>query len=188
MIKGSAINQDGKTNGISAPSGNAQASLEKEVYDRFGINPGDITYIEAHGTGTKLGDPIEVNALIEAFSSYTSKKRYCALGSVKTVIGHALSAAGVASLIKCCFALNSKTRAFLNFVENEHINFKDSPFYVNTELKEWVGENNKRNGGNYSASAHQCHIVVSETPVARTSDSAALPLLRYLFPQNKGLP
>jgi acyl transferase domain-containing protein/acyl carrier protein/short-subunit dehydrogenase involved in D-alanine esterification of teichoic acids len=177
VIKGSAINQDGKTNGISAPSGNAQASLEKEVYDRFGINPGDITYIEAHGTGTKLGDPIEVNALIEAFSSYTSKKRYCALGSVKTVIGHALSAAGVASLIKVLLCLKFKKLVpSLNFkMENEHINFKDSPFYVNTELKEWVGENNKPRMAAISSfgfSGTNCHIVVSETPVARTSDSA----------------
>jgi polyketide synthase PksM len=93
VIRGWGINQDGKTNGITAPSVNSQILLEKEVYERFGINPVTISLIEAHGTGTKLGDPIEVEALTESFRFYTDKRNYCVLGSVKSNIGHLLTAA-----------------------------------------------------------------------------------------------
>src|SRR5262249_55855792 len=100
VIKGSGINQDGKTNGITAPSARSQMELELGIYEKYKIDPSTITYIEAHGTGTKLGDPIEVDALTDAFSKYTAKKQYCALGSVKTNIGHTGFAAGVAGVIK----------------------------------------------------------------------------------------
>ena len=83
VIRGWGINQDGKTNGITAPSVQSQAALEGEVYEGFGIDPGTIGSVEAHGTGTKLGDPIEVEALREAFGGRRSKVGYCALGSVK---------------------------------------------------------------------------------------------------------
>jgi acyl transferase domain-containing protein len=98
VIRGSGINQDGKTNGITAPSFTSQTRLEKEVYERAGVKPEGISYVEAHGTGTKLGDPIEVKALKESFGK-TKKTGYCALGSVKTNIGHALAAAGVAGMM-----------------------------------------------------------------------------------------
>ena len=80
VIKGSGINQDGKTNGITAPNGTAQKELEIDIYHHYHINPETISYVEAHGTGTKLGDPIEVNALINTFKTFTDKKQYCALG------------------------------------------------------------------------------------------------------------
>src|SRR6185369_14228126 len=94
IIKGSGINQDGKTNGITAPSSLSQTELEEEVFKKAQVNPGTITLVEAHGTGTKLGDPIEVKALTEAFSKHTAVKQQCAIGSVKTNIGHTLMAAG----------------------------------------------------------------------------------------------
>jgi acyl transferase domain-containing protein len=88
VIKGWGVNQDGSTNGITAPSDVSQSALQRSVYDRYGIDPGRISYVEAHGTGTKLGDPIEVTALKESFRHYTQKTGYCGLGSVKTNIGH----------------------------------------------------------------------------------------------------
>ncbi len=139
VIRGGGFNQDGRTNGITAPSAKSQIKLEKEVYDRYGINPESVSYVEAHGTGTKLGDPIEVSALTEVYKKYTDKKQYCAIGSVKTNIGHTLAAAGAASVIKVALALNyKKIPPSVNFtMENEHINFRDSPFFVNTKLRDW---------------------------------------------------
>ena len=105
IIRGWKVNQDGKTNGITAPNQDSQIRLEKELYKHFEIDPATITMVEAHGTGTKLGDPIEVEALISAFRSKTDKTHYCALGSVKSNIGHALAAAGMGSVIKVLLAI-----------------------------------------------------------------------------------
>jgi acyl transferase domain-containing protein/acyl carrier protein len=142
VIKGSAINQDGKTNGITAPSAPSQTALECEVYEKFGINPDSISYVEAHGTGTELGDPIEMAALNETFHQYTKRKQYCAIGSVKSNIGHTLTAAGIAGLIKVLLCLkHRKLVPSLHFEQgNRHINFQEGPFYVNTELKEWLAQ------------------------------------------------
>ncbi|WP_245739945.1 beta-ketoacyl synthase N-terminal-like domain-containing protein, partial [Thermoflavimicrobium dichotomicum] len=108
VIRGSGINQDGTTNGITAPSAISQERLERHVYDTFGIHPEQIQMVEAHGTGTKLGDPIEYGALTRAFRHYTDKKGYCAIGSIKTNIGHAAAAAGVAGLIKILLAMKHR--------------------------------------------------------------------------------
>src|SRR6185295_14790329 len=99
VVRGWGVNQDGRTNGITAPSLHSQILLQKEVYDRSGISPDTITLMEAHGTGTKLGDPIEVEALTESFRCYTARNGYCALGAVKSNIGHLLAAAGIAGMI-----------------------------------------------------------------------------------------
>ncbi|MGV7003195.1 type I polyketide synthase, partial [Priestia megaterium] len=109
VITGSGINQDGKTNGITAPSAPSQTALEQEVYDRYEINPETISYVETHGTGTKLGDPIEIDALTDGFRKYTTQIQYCAVGSVKTNIGHTLAAAGVAGLIKVLLCMKYQT-------------------------------------------------------------------------------
>ncbi|MCG8615749.1 MAG: polyketide synthase dehydratase domain-containing protein, partial [Desulfobacterales bacterium] len=167
VIRGGGFNQDGRTNGITAPSAKSQMKLEKEVYDRFAIDPGSISYVEAHGTGTKLGDPIEVSALSEVYRSYTDKRRYCAIGSVKTNIGHAMAAAGVASVIKVALALTRKQiPPSINFErENEHINFKDSPFFVNTELRDWTAEDGSPRRAAVSSfgfSGTNVHMVLDE--------------------------
>jgi len=139
VIKGSGINQDGKTNGITAPNGLSQTALFCDVYERYHISPETISYVEAHGTGTELGDPIEVHALSDAFRKYCDRRQYCAIGSVKTNIGHTLGAAGIASLIKVMLCLkHRKLVPSLHFrEENRHISFKKTPFYVNTEFKDW---------------------------------------------------
>ncbi|NVO12315.1 MAG: polyketide synthase dehydratase domain-containing protein, partial [Bacteroidales bacterium] len=167
VIQGWGINQDGKTNGITAPNAESQTRLEQEVYDRYQINPSDIQLIEAHGTGTKLGDPIEVSALKQSFQKYTQKKDYCALGSVKSNIGHCLWAAGIAGVIKLLLALKYKQLPpTINFEKlNEHISLKDSPFYVNNKLKEWNVLDNGRRQAAISAfgfSGTNAHLVIAE--------------------------
>jgi acyl transferase domain-containing protein/acyl carrier protein len=169
VIIGTGINQDGKTNGITAPSGPSQTELEIEVYNRYIINPETIGYVEAHGTGTNLGDPIEIDALTEAFRKYTSKKQYCAIGSVKSNIGHLLAAAGVTGLIKVLLCLeNEKIVPSLNFEqENEHINFQDSPFYVNIQLQEWQtrqGIPRTAAVSSFGFSGTNAHVVLREAP------------------------
>ncbi|WP_211196232.1 beta-ketoacyl synthase N-terminal-like domain-containing protein, partial [Flavobacterium sp. H122] len=100
VIKGSGINQDGRTNGITAPSVRSQSALQLSIYQKNQIDPSSISYIEAHGTGTRLGDPIEIEALTDTFDKYTTEKQFCAIGSVKTNIGHTGYVSGVAGLIK----------------------------------------------------------------------------------------
>ena len=154
VIKGSGINYDGKTNGITAPNGIAQTALLKTVYDQYRINPETIEYIVTHGTGTKLGDPIEINALYDAFKGYTSrdgarKQGYCALTSTKTNIGHTMGASGLVSLVGLVQALRHETiPASLHCEqENDYINWQESPFYVNKANKGLA-----RNGGKGSES------------------------------------
>lgn len=169
IIKKSGINQDGKTNGITAPSSKAQADLEIEVYKSAGINPEQITYVEAHGTGTPLGDPIEVKALTEAFRTFTAKQNYCALGSVKANIGHTTMAAGVVSVMKVLLQMKYKKLLPLKHFkeENEHIQFKGTPFYINTKLQNWdVAEGLPRMASisSFGFSGTNCHMVIQEGP------------------------
>ena len=167
VIKGWNVNQDGATNGITAPSKDAQVALEKGVYDRFDIHPQTISYVEAHGTGTKLGDPIEVRALRESFEAFTQRKGYCGLGSVKSNIGHALAAAGVSGVVKVLLGLrHQQLPPTLNFKElNEHIDLDESPFYVNTELKPWItdaGQLRRAAVSSFGFSGTNAHLVIEE--------------------------
>ena len=98
VIIGSGTNQDGATNGITAPSARSQTALVREIYDKYDIDPESISYVEMHATGTKLGDPIELEALATVFQQRTQRKQFCAIGSVKTNIGHTMAAAGVTSV------------------------------------------------------------------------------------------
>ncbi|MCB0195541.1 MAG: SDR family NAD(P)-dependent oxidoreductase, partial [Anaerolineae bacterium] len=166
VIRGSGLNQDGKTNGITAPSTLSQTELEKGVYERSRINPESISYVEAHGTGTKLGDPIEIEALTNAFRQSTDKQRFCAIGSVKSNIGHLATAAGVAGVIKVLLALKHKQiPPSLHFEQpNEHIDFETSPFYVTTELKDWEVESGPRRAAvsSFGFSGTNAHLVIEE--------------------------
>ncbi|MDJ1175525.1 beta-ketoacyl synthase N-terminal-like domain-containing protein, partial [Roseofilum capinflatum] len=175
IIKGSGINYDGKTNGITAPSGQSQLNLEKKVYEKFAIDPSTISYVEAHGTGTPLGDPIEVEALTEAFSSYTNSKQTCPIGSVKTNIGHTAWAAGVASVIKAVLCLkNRQLVPSIHFNQpNPHIDFSNSPFYVNTELKEWKHPEDQPRRVAVSSlgfSGTNAHAILEEAPRIQPPD------------------
>lgn len=170
VILGSGINQDGKTNGITAPSVNSQIALEREIYDRYQIHPESISYIEAHGTGTKLGDPIELEALSTVYKEKTTNKNYCAIGSVKSNIGHTSGAAGVASLHKVLLCMQNKTLVpSLNVEkENDIFNFEESPFYISREQKPWVlsSENQLRRAAisSFGFSGTNAHLVIEEYP------------------------
>ncbi|AJQ95098.1 SDR family NAD(P)-dependent oxidoreductase [Gynuella sunshinyii] len=179
VIKGSSINQDGKTNGITAPSGRSQTDLIRQTWDQYGIDPAAISYIESHGTGTRLGDPIEVKALTDAFRVSTDNVRYCALGAVKSNIGHCVHASGVSALLKVLLSLqHGKIAPNRNFVSpNQHIDFEHSPFYINTRLQDWnapEGELRLAALSSFGFSGTNVHMVVQEyvdiTPrvVART--------------------
>ncbi len=185
VIKGTGVNQDGKTNGITAPSGPAQTALATEVYTRHGIDPASIGYVEAHGTGTKLGDPIEVDALGDAFRKFTPRRQFCAIGSVKTNIGHTLEAAGMASLIKVLLCLrHGRIVPTLNFTRgNEHIDFASGPFFVATEAHEWrpttAGGRRRAAISAFGFSGTNAHVVVEEAPPeAAAASSAAGPEAR----------
>ncbi|MEX3628067.1 MAG: amino acid adenylation domain-containing protein [Burkholderia sp.] len=141
-IVASGINQDGASNGITAPSGEAQEQLLLETYRKFGIDPRRIGYIEAHGTGTRLGDPVEANALLRAFRAHTADRDYCAVGSAKAHIGHTAAASGVIGLIKLMLSLeHGRTPGLLHFRElNPLIDWQDSPFFIPTANRDWLAE------------------------------------------------
>jgi polyketide synthase PksN len=169
VIKGSAINQDGRTNGITAPSSLSQAEVELEVYDKFGLSPETFQYLEAHGTGTRLGDPIEIEALTKSFRRFTTANGFCAIGSVKTNIGHTMAAAGVCSVIKVLLALqHGRIPPSLNLRKiNPYIDLENSPFFVNTSLRDWpTNPDQPRRAAvsSFGFSGTNGHLVIEEAP------------------------
>ncbi|MCC8455998.1 polyketide synthase, partial [Streptomyces rochei] len=131
------------------PSVEGQAAVISEALAIAQIDPSTVTYVETHGTATRLGDPIEIAALTQAFGKSTEKNGFCAIGSVKTNIGHLDAAAGIASLIKTALSLERKLLPpTLNFeTPNPQIDFENSPFYVNTKLSEWKANDTPRRAG-----------------------------------------
>ncbi|WP_129645085.1 SDR family NAD(P)-dependent oxidoreductase [Peristeroidobacter agariperforans] len=167
VILGSAINQDGKTNGITAPSVSSQIELERDLYARYRIDPETISYVETHGTGTKLGDPIELEALATVFGEKTAKQNFCALGSVKTNIGHTSGAAGVAGVQKVLLSMRHRSLApSLNLTtENTLFDFKSSPFYVCREQQAWnapPGSLLRAGVSSFGFSGTNAHLVLEE--------------------------
>jgi len=177
VIRGSAVNNDGSLKvGYTAPSVTGQAEVIAEAHAVSGVNPETITYVETHGTGTALGDPVEVEALTRAFRNGTEAKRFCAIGAVKTNIGHLDAAAGVAGLIKTVLALKHREiPPSLNFeTENPRIDFANSPFYVNAELSEWKTKNgDPRRAGvsSFGIGGTNAHVVIEEAPEPVASES-----------------
>ncbi|BAY25367.1 beta-ketoacyl synthase [Calothrix sp. NIES-2100] len=168
IIKGSAINNDGAMKvGYTAPSVSGQAAVIGEAQAIAGVDAETISYIEAHGTATPLGDPIEIAALTQAFRQTTDKKGFCAVGSLKSNLGHLDTAAGVAGLIKTVLALQNKMLPpSLHFeTPNSKIDFANSPFYVNTTLKEWKTNNNipRRAGvSSFGMGGTNAHVILEE--------------------------
>lgn len=170
VIKGSAVNNDGSLKvGYTAPSVVGQAEAVSMALEHAGINPETIGYIEAHGTATELGDPVEVASLTQTFRKYTDRKGYCAIGSVKTNMGHLDRAAGVTGLIKAALAVKrGLIPPSLHFERpNPEIDFENSPFYVNTKLLEWPCQNGmpRRAGVNsLGMGGTNAHVIVEEPP------------------------
>lgn len=175
VIKGSAINQDGSSIGISAPNVAAQEEVITEAWMNANVDPETISYIEAHGTGTKLGDPIEIEGINRAFRKYTTRRQFCAVGAVKSNLGHLDNAAGIVGFVKACLALQHKQLPpSLHFNRpNASINFIDSAVYVNRRLRDWEVEGHSRRCGvsAFGLSGTNCHIVLEEAPeTPRTED------------------
>jgi acyl transferase domain-containing protein len=169
VIKGFAINNDGSQKvGYTAPSVEGQAEVIREALALARVDPASIGYIEAHGTATPLGDPIEVTALNQVFRASTDKTGFCALGSVKTNIGHLDAAAGVAGLIKTVMALKHRQiPPSLHFERpNPQIDFANTPFYVSTRLAEWPCTGTPRRAGvsSFGIGGTNAHIVLEEAP------------------------
>jgi len=166
-IEGSAVNNDGSQKvSYTAPSEAAQAQVIRTAQLMAEVAPETIAYIETHGSGTPIGDPIEVAALKQAFSS--NKIGYCAIGSVKTNIGHLDAAAGIAGLIKTVLALHHKVLPpSLHFeTPNPQIDFANSPFYVNARLAEWHANGTPRRAGvsSFGFGGTNAHVVLEEAP------------------------
>jgi acyl transferase domain-containing protein len=175
VIKGSAINNDGALKvSYTAPRIDTQSHVIKEAQTIAEVDPETITYVEAHGTGTSLGDPIEIAALTQAFHASSQKKNYCAIGSVKTNIGHLDTAAGVAGLIKTVLALkNKQIPPSLHFEQpNPQIDFDNSPFYVNTALSEWKANGTPRRAGvsSFGIGGTNAHVILEEAPPTQPSE------------------
>ncbi len=169
VIKATAINNDGSLKvGYTAPGIEGQAGAVSEAHLKAGMHPETITYIEAHGTGTPLGDPIEIEALKQVFNKGTAKKGFCAIGSVKTNIGHLDAAAGISGLIKTVLALkNKKIPPTLNFKRpNPKLDIDNSPFYINSSLKEWDNASGPLRAGvsSFGIGGTNAHAVLEEAP------------------------
>lgn len=174
VIKGSATNNDGSQKAsYSAPSVEGQTRVIIDALTYSGVSPDTITYIETHGTGTPLGDPIEILALTNAYRAYTERKGYCAIGSVKSNIGHLDAASGIVSLIKTTMGLDKKLiPPSLNYNEpNPKIDFDSSPFYVNKELTKWEKSEFPRRGAvsSFGFGGTNTHVVLEEAPLSYQS-------------------
>jgi acyl transferase domain-containing protein/acetyltransferase-like isoleucine patch superfamily enzyme/acyl carrier protein len=169
IVKGSAINNDGSMKvGYLAPSVDGQSQAITEALEIADVNPETISYVETHGTGTPVGDPMEVTALTQAYRAWTDKKGFCAIGSVKTNIGHLDTAAGVASFIKNVLSLKHKQLPpSLNFEKpNPALDLENTPFFVNAELTDWKTQGFPRRAGvsSIGVGGTNAHVILEEAP------------------------
>jgi iturin family lipopeptide synthetase A len=185
VVKGSASNQDGNSVGITAPNVLAQEEVIQQCWKQGGIDPETVSYWEAHGTGTKLGDPIEVDAITRAFRKFTTRKQFCALGSVKANIGHLDAAAGIAGIVKTALALQHKMLPpQIHFDKpNLRIHFEESPLYINDKLTPWenFSAGPRRAGvSSFGMSGTNCHVVLEEAPPVKPASPPDRPLVLCL--------
>ncbi|MCH9633284.1 MAG: D-alanine--D-alanyl carrier protein ligase [Chlamydiae bacterium] len=186
LIRGSSVNNDGKSSNVGSPNPLAQAELLKNTWEKSQINPEQISYIEAHGTGTYIGDPIEVQGISKAFSEFTQKKQFCAIGSVKTNIGHLTGgASGLASFIKTILSLHhEQIPPSLHFESpNQFIDFPNSPVYVASRLSPWPRSSSPRLAGvsAFGFNGTNCHVVLEEAPLVKTTQTNNHEFLPFLF-------
>ncbi|MBF0396574.1 MAG: SDR family NAD(P)-dependent oxidoreductase [Desulfobacterales bacterium] len=194
VIKGSFVNSGGKTSGFTVPNPNAQTNLISAVLKRSKINSETISYVEAHGTGTDLGDPIEISGLTKAYKEYTEKKEYCAIGSVKSNVGHLESAAGIAGITKLLLQMKHKKLVpSLNSEKiNPNINFDNTPFYIQRTLSDWIrpvinGNEYPRRAGisSFGAGGANAHVIIEEYEDNLFSNVVADKCLIILSAKNK---
>ncbi|MGA1823080.1 MAG: SDR family NAD(P)-dependent oxidoreductase [bacterium] len=197
VIRGSSTNHGGKATGFTVPNPEAHTSLIVKAFERAHISPEQIGYIECHGTGTALGDPIEIRGLTKAFEQYTHTKQFCPIGSVKSNIGHLEAAAGVAALIKVllCMEHNQIPKSLHSEVKNPNIAFDTTPFYVVNETTDWQATHSKpmvAGISSFGAGGANAHLVVesyasNEAPAytIQTNRESAEPHLIVLSAKNQ---
>lgn len=176
LIKGSAVNNDGSVKvGYTAPGVSGQTAVIREALANAAVDPDSVSYVETHGTGTALGDPIEIQALANAFRTGRVKRNSCGIGSVKTNLGHLDAAAGVTGLIKTALALkNKRIPATLHFESpNPEIDFENTPFYVVPKLMDWKCSNGARRAGvsAFGVGGTNAHVVLGEAPETTSEPS-----------------
>ena len=185
VIAASGMNHDGRTNGLTAPSVQAQSALQVEVLRKAGIDAGSISYVEAMAIGTHLGDAIEVNALTATFRHHTERRQYCPIGSLKTNIGHTGPASGAAGLIKVILALaNERIPSSLNHAtDNVLAKFGDSPFFVADTALDWRRTEGAPRRALLNAFGHSgtnACALIEEPPVRRAAAPSGPPYLLTL--------
>ncbi|MBG1266946.1 type I polyketide synthase, partial [Nostoc sp. WHI] len=184
LIRGSAVNQDGPSGGLTVPNGPSQAGVIRQALANGRVEPAQIGYIEAHGTGTSLGDPIEVEALAEVFGKHCSPEQPLVIGSVKTNIGHLEAAAGIASLIKVVLSLqHQEIPPHLHFDQpNPHINWNELPIVVPTSIKSWSTSEKLFAGvSSFGFSGTNAHLIIEQAPQqSQNSQTVKRPL--HLLP------
>ena len=173
VIKGYGINHDGRSIGLTAPNAESQKEVIIQAWNDSNIDPTTISYIETHGTGTKLGDPLEIEGISQAFYEFTDKLQFCGIGSVKSNIGHLDNAAGIASIMKVILSLYySQLPATINIKDpNKFIDFKNSPVYINRNLKDWTVPLKRCGVSAFGLSGTNCHIVLENHKTTHTSNS-----------------
>ncbi|MGS2798364.1 SDR family NAD(P)-dependent oxidoreductase [Bacillus velezensis] len=183
VIKGSAVNHVGTVSGITVPSPVAQGDMIAECLEKTEIDPRTISYVEAHGTGTSLGDPIEIQGLVKAYRTFTEDRQFCAIGSVKSNIGHAESAAGISGLHKTVLQLFHKTLVPSLHSEtiNPYLRLEDSPFYVQQKTESWKKPAYTENGRE-----HACPRRAGISSFGATGSNVHLILEEYR-PKNPGI-
>ncbi|MEU3963150.1 SDR family NAD(P)-dependent oxidoreductase [Streptomyces buecherae] len=199
VIKGSAVNAGGRTSGYSVPNPQAQAEVIGEALARADVDPRSVSYVEAHGTGTSLGDPIEITGLTKAYRRATQDQQFCAIGSVKSNIGHLESAAGIAALTKVILQMRHRqlVPSLHTTPLNPLIDFPETPFTVQSGLQDWqapVGPDGRglpRRAGvsAFGAGGTNAHLVVEEPPAqpAHTDDAPREHLFVLSAQQRDGL-
>jgi acyl transferase domain-containing protein/acyl-CoA synthetase (AMP-forming)/AMP-acid ligase II/NAD(P)-dependent dehydrogenase (short-subunit alcohol dehydrogenase family)/acyl carrier protein len=171
VILGSAMNNDGHSSGLTAPNPAGQAECIARAYRESRVDPATVSYVECHGTGTSLGDPVEVEGMTKGFRQFTDQRGYCGIGSVKSSIGHMLSAAGIPSVIKVLLAMrHDYLPPTVNYSEpNPYIDFDASPFYVvDSHGRPWTGNGQPRRAGvnAFGFGGTNCHLILEEPPRA----------------------
>lgn len=180
LVSGSAVNNDGRTMGVTTPNPDAQQAVIRKALAKAGFSAQDLGYVEAHGTGTRLGDPMELKALTQVFRESTERRSYCAIGSVKSNMGHLLSAAGVASVIKVALSVFHKTLVpTLNCATpNPRFNFAESPFYPSRETQPWQSADNHCRAGisAFGFGGTNVHLLLSDMHLAQAYAPVKAPL------------
>lgn len=162
IIEASSTNQDGRSLGLAAPNPLSQQNVVLKAWDKSSINAREISFIEAHGTGTKVGDPIEIAALSKAFNTHTHDKQFCYLSSVKGNIGHLYEASGIPSLIKTALSVYFKKKFPINNfkIPNHQINFANTPFYVGKNIEDWPEKERYAGINSFGMSGTNAHVLI----------------------------